>query len=305
LTTNRVGDFDEAFASRIHISLYYPPLTLDSTIKVFELNFAMILERFKRKGRKIHIDTNILPFATQHYNTHQKARWNGRQVRNACQTALALAEFEAQGGNHDAVVDSSAEVRLQVKHFETVTNAYLEFTHYLKDIFGSFADQRAEEQNLRAPHSASGPPNPLLSHYVNGRQAASYNQAPPTSRGYSQYPAPVYQQPPYTQQFTPGTMYNGQGNPGNPQSMPQQPAHVWSTMSIPNMTLPSIGVPNVNMPNVNMPNYNLPSITVGASGSLDAAGVPQQANMAPGAPGYIQNPPAVPPHDYQMPPGGN
>lgn len=26
LTTNRVGAFDEAFKSRIHISLYYPPL---------------------------------------------------------------------------------------------------------------------------------------------------------------------------------------------------------------------------------------------------------------------------------------
>ncbi|KLU91598.1 hypothetical protein MAPG_10116 [Magnaporthiopsis poae ATCC 64411] len=53
LTTNRVGDFDEAFTSRIHISLYYPELDNDKTVKVFELNMHMIRERFAKKGRKI------------------------------------------------------------------------------------------------------------------------------------------------------------------------------------------------------------------------------------------------------------
>ncbi|KAK8079207.1 aaa family ATPase, partial [Apiospora phragmitis] len=49
LTKNRVGDFDEAFTSRIHISLYYPELDCDKTIKVFDINIKMIEERFRDK----------------------------------------------------------------------------------------------------------------------------------------------------------------------------------------------------------------------------------------------------------------
>ncbi|RYC56379.1 hypothetical protein CHU98_g9835 [Xylaria longipes] len=50
LTTNRLGDFDEAFASRIHMSLHYPDLDQDSTRKVFELNLERIR---KRRGDKV------------------------------------------------------------------------------------------------------------------------------------------------------------------------------------------------------------------------------------------------------------
>jgi hypothetical protein len=232
LTSNRVGDFDEAFASRIHISLYYPPLTLASTIQVFQLNFAMIRERFRRKGRKVHIDEKILEFAREHFLTNEKARWNGRQIRNACQTALALAEFEAQGGNHDAVVDAGAEVRLQDKHLKTVTDAYLEFTHYLKDLFGAFADERAQDQNLRAQSKMSNIVNPLLSYNNNGSQPS-----PPISnlsaaqQGYPsgpmQQPGRPFYQAPYPQQFPSGFAYGGAGISQNIQ---QQVPQTWPGM---------------------------------------------------------------------------
>jgi len=38
LTTNRVGTLDEAFKSRIHLSLYYPSLNRDQTLQIFEMN---------------------------------------------------------------------------------------------------------------------------------------------------------------------------------------------------------------------------------------------------------------------------
>lgn len=281
LTTNRVGDFDEAFASRIHISLYYPPLELDSMIKVFQLNFAMIRNRFQRKDRKLHIDHRILEYATQHYYTNQQARWNGRQVRNACQTALALAEFESQGGKHDAVVDASAEVRLEVKHFKIVTDAYLEFTHYLRDIFGIFADQRAQEQNLRAGSDTSGYMNPLSSYNNNGGQSASSMQRPSMAlRDYPQYTSPLYRPNP-REQVTPGVVYYGQGNVRNTagaHNMAQQAPQAWSDMSVPNINL-------------------------GGPASLNVTGFPQQASTSPGATGHIQNQPIRPSPEYQIPPG--
>ena len=146
LTTNRVGDFDEAFTSRIHISLYYPELNQEKTVGVFKINMEMIEERFSVKRRRISIDkVGIGSFASRHFEDHPHARWNGRQVRNACQTALALAEFEAQGNSHKSILKPDAVVELGVGHFETVQRAYLEFTKYMHDLFGTYASRRAKE----------------------------------------------------------------------------------------------------------------------------------------------------------------
>lgn len=151
LTTNRVGDFDEAFSSRIHISLHYPKLNEKKTTEVFKLNMAMIEDRFKDKGRQINIDkVEIGGFAVKYYNSYPDARWNGRQIRNACQTALALAEFEAQGNSHKAIQNPNAEINLRMDHLETVANAYREFAKYQDKIDGTDADRRALEDGIRA-----------------------------------------------------------------------------------------------------------------------------------------------------------
>jgi hypothetical protein len=152
LTTNRVGDFDEAFASRIHISLYYPELNLESTREIFQLNLGMIKDRFEKKGRKIEIEQdNIMTFALQYWERNSDKRWNGRQIRNACQTALALAEFDAQGGNHERIINADAVVKLTVGHLEVVIKAYVQFMHYLKDVRdGQDPSRWAKSLNIRA-----------------------------------------------------------------------------------------------------------------------------------------------------------
>lgn len=150
LTTNRIGDFDEAFTSRIHMSLYYPELNDAKTVEVFNINLKMIQERFLLRGRTIEIDFGISSFALKHFQEHPKARWNGRQIRNACQTALALADFEAQGNSHDTASWPDLVVKLNVEHFEKVRNAYLEFTKYINEIYQTDARGRAKEGKIRA-----------------------------------------------------------------------------------------------------------------------------------------------------------
>ncbi|KAL8397945.1 hypothetical protein RB594_004600 [Gaeumannomyces avenae] len=151
LTTNRVGDFDEAFTSRIHLSLYYPELDSAKTVKVFELNLHMIRERFAKKGRTIDIEEMAIgAFAAKHFAEHEQARWNGRQIRNACQTALALAEFEAQGNSHEAILRPDARVKLGVGQFKVVRDAYLKFSQYMNDLYGTNSARRAKEARLRA-----------------------------------------------------------------------------------------------------------------------------------------------------------
>ncbi|OTA90243.1 hypothetical protein M434DRAFT_55841, partial [Hypoxylon sp. CO27-5] len=150
LTTNRIGDFDEAFSSRIHISLHYPALDYDSTIGIFELNWRLMKARFAHKGRTLDIDTTkITGFITNYWHTEKNARWNGRQIRNACQTALALAEFEAQGTGEEGARNPDAKVRLGVSHMKTVANAYLEFIKYLQDVRDADQERYAYLMGIR------------------------------------------------------------------------------------------------------------------------------------------------------------
>lgn len=150
LTTNRIGDFDEAFASRIHMSLHYPALDEVSTVKVFRLNLNLIKNRLKDRI-KIEED-EIIAAACQHWREKKHARWNGRQIRNACQTALALAEFDAQpkGQKYNIKEKSSTKIYLKLEHLKAVSDAYLEFTEYLKQVHGTDAEGRAKESGLRA-----------------------------------------------------------------------------------------------------------------------------------------------------------
>ncbi|KAM0331550.1 hypothetical protein ACHAQA_003228 [Verticillium albo-atrum] len=158
LTTNRVGDFDEAFTSRIHMSLYYPELDEVKTLKVFKLNLDLIQKRFEKQGRSLIFDeSSIEHFAQKHYREEQHHRWNGRQIRNACQTALALAEYDAQGGTLDinGEIDTKVTVKLQLKYFRTVQKAYLEFGRYMGDIQGTPRDNRAIDHRLRARENSN------------------------------------------------------------------------------------------------------------------------------------------------------
>jgi hypothetical protein len=225
LTTNRIGDFDEAFASRIHVSLEYPQLSRNSTEKILALNMRLIKERFRKNRRLIDIEeTEICSKFLDFWQDNEEARLNGRQIRNACQTALALAEFEAQGNSHEAVLRPDATVNLQPTHFDTILNAYLDFADYLSKTYGVTPDERAKEQKLRAkkrtarkvratqpPSMHTGAPTGSFggAHFYN-----QHSQQPiPSQQGY-QMPGPtqpVYQIPPQNQPYYQGAMQGQQG----------------------------------------------------------------------------------------------
>ncbi|KAL8932924.1 MAG: hypothetical protein Q9216_006609, partial [Gyalolechia sp. 2 TL-2023] len=101
LTTNKVGHFDEAFKSRIHVSLYYPSLDKRSTLQIWKMN----LDRLGRSKKPLAVDAEeIYAYARRHYRSlHKRGKttWNGRQIKNAFQTAIALAEFDAANDRRD------------------------------------------------------------------------------------------------------------------------------------------------------------------------------------------------------------
>ncbi|KAL3451097.1 hypothetical protein BJX65DRAFT_234631 [Aspergillus insuetus] len=229
LTTNRVGDFDEAFTSRIHVSLYYPDLTDKQTVEIFKLNLGMIEERFRRKGRQIEIDdVDIILFADNYFKKHPHGRWNGRQIRNACQTALALAEYEAQeaeGDDPQNSVKTDAAVKLTVAHFGVVSDAYLEFIDYINRLFGTNSSRRAHEDKLRAFLADAN--DSLVASLMDKKAAFAQSARPqqplhPQAQPQSQYPAPPSAAPsadPYYGYNQPAAAPGGYLNPN---AMPPQ-----------------------------------------------------------------------------------
>ncbi|QPC69301.1 hypothetical protein HYE68_000053 [Fusarium pseudograminearum] len=227
LTTNRIGDFDEAFASRVHMSLYYPELDEEKTIRVFELNLELIRDRFKQQGRDIEYDdSSIEDFAREHYLQHKFGRWNGRQIRNLCQTALALAEYDAQGEELDAEIDKSVPVNLKLRYFKVVQKAYLKFAEYLGDIRGTKGDRRAIDFGLRARQDTPYQTRP--SRFAQKAEEMSAHDWKGNPPGLSSSDSSQYRMPSQGDPFQPlnhGQMFAGQNTnmpPQQYQPYPQQ-----------------------------------------------------------------------------------
>lgn len=91
LTTNRPGDIDEAFQSRIHISIGLGALNLEERRQVWAV-FIKDMELSDKEKRALleHVTTNF-----------DRDKLNGRQIRNAVRTSLALAQFKGEKLNTD------------------------------------------------------------------------------------------------------------------------------------------------------------------------------------------------------------
>lgn len=153
LTTNRVGAFDQAFRSRIHMSLFYPRIEEEATVKIWEMNIDRAREIW---GDKLSIDEadrkGILKFASKHYRelAESETTWNGRQIRNAFQTAIALAEWDAHQGQLKFKSPVPLKPRLEAEHFERVAKASKHFDAYLKETqVGTMADLASQSRERK------------------------------------------------------------------------------------------------------------------------------------------------------------
>ncbi|KAF2678848.1 P-loop containing nucleoside triphosphate hydrolase protein [Lentithecium fluviatile CBS 122367] len=150
LTTNRVGAFDDAFRSRIHLTLYYPKLDEEQSYQVWNMNIKRVERVSKQRVKdgfpkiKIHKD-RILRFAELNYGSLQ---WNGRQIQNAFQTALALAQFKVR-----KTPDKRPEII--VEHFETIAKASIQFDFYLKEVHLGDEAKNAKMKGVRADNWSS------------------------------------------------------------------------------------------------------------------------------------------------------
>ncbi|RYP65441.1 hypothetical protein DL771_008313 [Monosporascus sp. 5C6A] len=111
LTSNKVRTFDSAVTSRIHVALHYKPLTDGDREKIWLNSF----ERLERDSAgKVHVSVSTREYA---YDSQDvlSLRWNGREIRNALQTAVALAEADAAEDEVDRVTVTDKHLRHVVK----------------------------------------------------------------------------------------------------------------------------------------------------------------------------------------------
>ena len=155
MTTNRVGEFDEAFRSRIHVSLYYPKLDRDATLQIWERS----LQRLRKSNLELDFsEDEIRKFAEQHWldNMQKESRhWNGRQIRNAFQTALALANWEFYETKQGQKLERPL---LKARHFDRVAKTSAHFDDYISDIYNipddTFSVLAARDEIRKDTHPA-------------------------------------------------------------------------------------------------------------------------------------------------------
>ncbi|KAF6824840.1 hypothetical protein CPLU01_10606 [Colletotrichum plurivorum] len=256
----------------------------------------MIEERCRERGRKIDIDrVKIGSFASKHFEKYPKARWNGCQIRNACQTALALAEFEAQGNMRDA---------------------YVEFTKYMNDIYGANASRRAKDNYIRAiwideSEAAKGTRTAGMEsktagfmRLAQGQPPANYQQ--PSSQQLPQQHLPPQQQPPYNpyqyQSFAPS--HQAYPSPGQVQVQGSQYAtgQPWvnPTVMAPSTSFQGTGGGQNEMPTLQQsqmtpsqgqyqPQYQQPSTTQQQNSQQSQRQPQQSQQQQPLNPGFNQS----------------
>ena len=81
MTTNRVGSFDEAFMSRIHIQIGYEPLDDESRKQIWMNSFKKLVAHHKQGGREIQYSFTAKEFVMTSTNL-KELKWNGREIRN-------------------------------------------------------------------------------------------------------------------------------------------------------------------------------------------------------------------------------
>lgn len=148
LTTNRVGHFDEAFMSRIHVSIGYERLDEDARNKIWDNMFSKLREDHKNGGPEIRYEYEAKQYVKKDPEV-KKLEWNGREIRNgisdpiyirskltqeclpAFQTAVALAVFDTKVAKEKGARDDDMIPEIKERHLNQVVTMSSAFKNYI------------------------------------------------------------------------------------------------------------------------------------------------------------------------------
>ncbi|KAK7719111.1 hypothetical protein SLS57_005844 [Botryosphaeria dothidea] len=124
LTTNRVEHIDEAFMSRVHVVIGFDKLDRERRRVIWQ----SFIEKLKREMEgQIRIDEEAERFVLDDEEMGN-VDWNGREIRNAFQTAISLAEFECM----EEAGDEEAMTVVRVEHFKRIMDMSRTFKSHVE-----------------------------------------------------------------------------------------------------------------------------------------------------------------------------
>ncbi|KAG9200065.1 hypothetical protein G6514_007662 [Epicoccum nigrum] len=129
LTTNRINQFDEAFKSRIHLSLGYDKLNDAARAQIWGNLFQKLKDDHKHGGPQIGYDYDAKQYVTKSDEV-KVLEWNGREIRNAFQTAVALAVYDSKHKSKEGGEPAVPEVTED--HLRQVVLMSSAFRKYMK-----------------------------------------------------------------------------------------------------------------------------------------------------------------------------
>lgn len=142
LTTNRVRAFDAAVASRLHVALRYRALGDADRRRVWAGGF----ERLERDSAgRVRAAVAAREYAYEAQEVRALA-WNGREIRNALQTAVALAEAEALEDHPPGA--AAVRVTVAEKHLRAVVQMSRGFKNFLRRRQIQDEDVEQDEEDL-------------------------------------------------------------------------------------------------------------------------------------------------------------
>ncbi|KAK4939671.1 hypothetical protein LTR10_020061 [Elasticomyces elasticus] len=136
ITTNRPGQIDDAFASRISVPICYPALSKESQMEIWD--------RFCDQYETT--DAISISYDARELLLHEPVEMNGREIRTVFQNAIALAELDAEKKTarlqrkkslsvmEGTVIKRDGLIRVTEDHFKKALKRRRDFKKYLDSI---------------------------------------------------------------------------------------------------------------------------------------------------------------------------
>lgn len=142
LTTNRVGTFDEAMLSRIHVVLHYADFEDSEREKIWNTSFRKLGE----ERPEILVGRGVMDYVMENQRVLD-LKWNGREIRNAFNTIVALAEFDAEKKRRAG--STNVQVSIERSHLVQVVKMSEGFKTYMKSTRGLDESALAKALKIR------------------------------------------------------------------------------------------------------------------------------------------------------------
>jgi hypothetical protein len=124
--------------ARIHVSIGYDRLDDNSRARIWATLFRKLREDRDHGGQEIDYEYDAKEYV-QRSSEVKELQWNGREIRNAFQTAVALAVYDSKtaGGQSG---DKAAIPKVKESHLKQVVSMSSAFKRYITSTHEGISD---------------------------------------------------------------------------------------------------------------------------------------------------------------------